>query len=99
MADPVIAPISLPGDILWKAESAKKDTAGAFKSILADTIHEVQNYQDAAGKGVESLLAGTNDDLHGIAIANQKAELSFELLLQTRNKLVQAYQEVMRMQI
>ena len=78
---------------------APGQSGNAFKSILADSIQQVQNSGDFATKTVEQFLSGENSDLHQVAIASQKAELTFEFFMQARNKVVQAYQEVMRMQL
>ena len=59
----------------------------------------MENFQAQAGQSVERFLSGESEELHATALAVQRAELSFELFLQTRNKIVQAYQEIMRMQM
>ena len=74
-------------------------SASAFKSILADSIQQVQNSQNFANQTIQQFLAGDNQDLHQVAIATQKAELQFEFFLQARNKVVSAYQEVMKLQL
>ena len=72
---------------------------GGFGSILQDAIGKVGEFNDSASKSVESFLSGEGDDLHKTIMATQRADLAMELFLQVRNKVVQAYQEVMRMQI
>ena len=93
-AAPIVGAVATPD-----AKSKTSDSGSTFKSIFADSIQQVQNSQDFASKTVEQFLSGENSDLHTVAIASQKAELSFEFLLQARNKVVSAYQEVMRMQL
>ena len=104
---PIFAP-SLKTSVIAAIPSATGTAAAAeslpsgadvFKSILADSIQQVQNTRNFAGKTVEQFLSGENQDLHEVAIASQKAEMSFDLFLQVRNKVVSAYQEVMRMQL
>src|SRR5215831_19343295 len=75
----------------------KKD--GGFGAILQDAIHQVNQFHQDASKSVENFLSGEGDDLHKTIMATQRADLSMELFLQVRNKVVQAYQEVMRMQV
>jgi len=70
-----------------------------FGAILQDAVHEVNQFHDNASKSVENFLSGEGDDLHKTIMATQRADLSMELFLQVRNKVVQAYQEVMRMQV
>jgi flagellar hook-basal body complex protein FliE len=70
-----------------------------FPSLLGEAIRGVEQVRQTAHAGVEKFLAGENEDVHQTVMDVQKAELSFELFLQVRNKVVQAYQEVMRMQL
>jgi len=72
---------------------------GSFGEALHTAIAAVERTRSTAGAEVEKLLAGESGELHNAILATQRAEMSFELFLQVRNKVVQAYQEVMRMQI
>ena len=74
-------------------------TGSGFGSILQDAIHKVGEFNDTASKSVDSFLSGEGDDLHKAIMSTQRADLAMELFLQVRNKVVQAYQEVMRMQV
>ena len=73
--------------------------SGGFGSVLRDAIGKVGEFNDTASRSVESFLSGEGDDLHKTIMATQRADLAMELFLQVRNKVVQAYQEVMRMQV
>lgn len=55
--------------------------------------------QHEAGRLEDSVASGENVNIHQAVIAGEKAGLSFRLLMQVRNKMVEAYQEVMRMQV
>jgi flagellar hook-basal body complex protein FliE len=72
---------------------------GVFSAMFRNSVQEVQTFQTQAQQSVDGFLSGESEDLHKVALATQKAELSFEMFLQVRNKVVQAYQEVMRMQV
>ncbi len=72
---------------------------GAFSSILKDTISSLQSTQTEADSAVQKFLTGENDDIHTTVLATQRAEMAFDLGLQVRNKVVSAYQEVMKMQL
>jgi flagellar hook-basal body complex protein FliE len=72
---------------------------GEFQSLLADAVQRVEQYRADATLTTERFLAGDGVDLHQVALATQKAELAFEFFLQARNKVVRAYEEVMRMQV
>jgi flagellar hook-basal body complex protein FliE len=73
--------------------------AGGFGSVLEDAMQKVGALGDEASKSVESFLSGEGDDLHQTIMATQRAGLAMELFQQVRNKVVSAYQEVMRMQV
>lgn len=59
----------------------------------------MQGLQNQAADAAQKFMTGENDEIHDIALAGQQAELSFELGLQVRNKVVNAYQEIMKMQL
>ncbi|MDR2590349.1 MAG: flagellar hook-basal body complex protein FliE [Oscillospiraceae bacterium] len=72
---------------------------GSFSSILSEAFNTVEK-TDAIDKGSTlQLLMGEADDLSGMMIDIQKAELSLQLALQIRNKIIDAYNEVMRMSV
>jgi len=80
--------------------SARRGGEGPqFASLLNDAINRVESAGAQAGRAVDDFLGGGTQDLHSVALAGQKASLEFEMVLQVRNKIVQAYQEVMRMQL
>ena len=88
--------IPLPNSLPSAAGSAGSD---AFSNILTNTIENLQGLQNQANDTAQKFMTGENDEIHDIALAGQKAELSFELGLQVRNKVVNAYQEIMKMQL
>src|ERR1700689_1561387 len=75
------------------------DSSSGFSAILKDTISSLQSTQTEADSAVQKFLTGENDDIHTTVLATQRAEMAFELGLQVRNKVVSAYQEVMKMQL
>jgi flagellar hook-basal body complex protein FliE len=89
-----IAPIS--GISLPQAPSAAKAT-GAFQDVLSSAIRDVEAFGQTASASVDRFLSGEGEELHSTILATQRAELSFDLFLQMRNKVVSAYQEIMRM--
>jgi flagellar hook-basal body complex protein FliE len=98
-----INPITTPGVASVGASvatPAKVPGAGAqFASMLSEAIGKVDQSTKATEGTVDRYLSGENDDIHEMVLATQRNELQFELFLQMRNKVVQAYQEVMRMQM
>ena len=73
--------------------------SGEFRSLLEGAIRPVENARGMAADSVERFLAGEGEELHSTVLAVQKAEMALDLFLQVRNKVVQAYQEIMRMQV
>ncbi len=67
--------------------------------MLADAIGRVDQFQQSAQSSVAKFLSGEDEEVHKVALATQQAAMSFDLFLQVRNKVVSAYQEVMRMQM
>jgi len=97
MSDIPIKPISgveAPGEI---GRIAKAKPEG-FSETLKEALSEVNELQNRSTEEIGSALEGDLKDVHSAMLALQKADLSFQLMLQVRNKLVQAYRDVMRMQ-
>jgi flagellar hook-basal body complex protein FliE len=70
-----------------------------FSSVLETAIEQVERSRESAADSVRRILGGEKDELHETVLETQKAELQFEMFLQVRNKVVSAYQEVMKMQV
>ena len=93
---PVIAPeIKIPGPL------APLEAPGgrAFHAAFTDAVGKVESFQQNAQASIERFLSGEGEELHQVALATQQAELTFDLFMQMRNKVVAAYEEVMRMQV
>jgi flagellar hook-basal body complex protein FliE len=71
---------------------------GGFGQVLQSAIDQVEGLHVDAQNEVKQLLEGGRDDVHNVAIAMEKADVAFQLMMQVRNKIVNAYQEVSRMQ-
>ncbi|MDA1191393.1 MAG: flagellar hook-basal body complex protein FliE [Candidatus Poribacteria bacterium] len=74
-------------------------SGGSFKEVLNESLQKVNTLQKEADKAIEDLVVGDQTDIAQTMVAVQKASLSFQLMTQVRNHLVQAYEEVMRMQV
>mgnify|MGYP001545264501 CR=1 FL=1 len=81
-------------------QTAQKPTEGQkgqFGEMLKDAINEVNELQKNADEAVEKqTVSGDTTDLHKTMIALQKAEVSFQTMMQVRNKILKAYEEIMR---
>ena len=71
----------------------------SFGDILKASIDEVNRLQGKANHAIEELTAGETKNIHETMIALEKAEISFKLMIEVRNKILDAYQEVMRMSV
>ena len=88
-----IGPIEIGGP------SPSSAGGGEFRSVLESAIGQVENARSNANQSVQNFLSGEGDDLHSTVLAVQRADLEFDMLMQVRNKVISAYQEIMRMQM
>jgi flagellar hook-basal body complex protein FliE len=68
----------------------------SFGTMLKDAIYTVNELQKQSDLEIQKTMTGESQDLHTTVIAMQKADLSFQMMMQVRNKILQAYQEIMR---
>jgi flagellar hook-basal body complex protein FliE len=78
---------------------ATQGADGSFANVLGKMVGEVNNKQLGAADAVNALQSGQNVSLHQAVIAMEEASVSFQLMVEVRNKLLDSYQELMRMQI
>jgi flagellar hook-basal body complex protein FliE len=72
----------------------------SFKNFLLDSIRQVNSMQQDADQAVEQLMAGNQDVTPAeVLTAVQKADIAFRMMIQIRNKMVQAYQEVQNIRV
>lgn len=105
MADPKIQAIALqPGRVeatqpLPPRTVSPGQSEGSFKSVLTDAISEVQRLQTEADTTIKQLVSGEIKDVTETMVAVERADLSFQTMMAVRNKMLAAYEEVMRMQV
>lgn len=80
-------------------ESKEIEGTQSFKKVLASYLQDTNNLQHSADAEIQRMVAGEAEDLHEVTLAMDEAEAAFDLMMEIRNKLVGAYQEVMRMQV
>lgn len=73
-----------------------KETEKSFEDVLKNAINDVNNLQTDSDHKITSLLKGESQDLHGTILAVQQADTSFKMMMQVRNKIVEAYKEISR---
>ncbi|MGR3179074.1 MAG: flagellar hook-basal body complex protein FliE [Candidatus Anammoxibacter sp.] len=71
----------------------------SFKNTLGNFVSDVNQMQLKADSAIEDFATGKITNMHEVMISMKKAEMSFQFLMETRNKLVEAYREVSRMQV
>lgn len=70
-----------------------------FGDMLGDAINSVDDAKKTADQNVEDFVAGKTENVHDVMLSMEKADVSFQLMLEIRNRAVEAYQELSRMQI
>ena len=82
-----------------KAEGDKAPGGVSFGSVLKNTIMDINSLQNDADKAIANVQLEDAGSIHEAMIALEKAGISFQVMMQVRNKILDAYQEVMRMQV
>jgi flagellar hook-basal body complex protein FliE len=97
MNSPISAIRILPAE-MGAAAGANSASGGGVAETLRGAMDEMGSLQGAAESKVADVLEGSGGDVHSALIAVERADLSFQLMMQVRNKIVSAYQEISRMQ-
>jgi flagellar hook-basal body complex protein FliE len=74
-------------------------SADGFTKVLGEMVNKVNGEQLEANKAIDSFVTGESKGLHEVMIAMEKSSISFQFLSQVRNKALDAYHEIMRMQV
>jgi flagellar hook-basal body complex protein FliE len=86
-------------DTNTQKNAEKSENSVDFAGLLKDALKDVNSAQVEADDAVQKVLSGETNDIHSTMIALQKADVSFKMMLEVRNKIMEAYQEVMRTQV
>ena len=86
-------------DNLKTVEGKTENKDNGFYSLLKDKLDEVNDKQIEADNKTESFIKGEGPDIHEVMLSSEEAKMSLQLAVQVRNKLVEAYQELNRMQL
>lgn len=79
--------------------SSSRKPNESFLEVLKDSVKKVNELQKQADVAIDELIVGNSKDIAQTVIMMEKAEIAFRLMTQVRNKIVQAYEEIMRMQV
>lgn len=86
-------------DSLSIQPSSGTKSSGDFGNVLGQMVQEVQAKQAQANTAMTGVLAGDGVPLHEAVLASEEASVAFQLMVEVRNKLLESYQELMRMQV
>ena len=92
--------IEMPSELGRAQEiTSAQPTADSFASMLGQMVSDVNAKQNISAQAVSALQSGQAVPLHQAVIAMEEANVSFQLMVEVRNRLLDSYQEIMRMQI
>jgi flagellar hook-basal body complex protein FliE len=89
----------LPASVQMTGGNQQASAGDSFAKVLGNALDKTANLEIQSAVMGEQLAAGQGADLHSVMIASEKASLAVQLTVQVRNKAVEAYQEIMRMQM
>jgi flagellar hook-basal body complex protein FliE len=90
---------AIPEPFAVGPKASASHTGAGFGDLLKNAVESVNRMQHEAAQLEDAVAKGEQVNIHQAVIAGEKAGLSFKLLTQVRNKLVDAYEEIMRMQV
>lgn len=100
MAVPVNHVPSIASTQSTTAASPRVDKkSSGFSDVFAKLLNEVNQPHVAADQSLQDLAAGKSDNVHDAVLSMAKADLAFRFVLEVRNRLVESYQEILRMQV
>ena len=71
----------------------------SFKDLINKQVNELSQAESANDENIKALITGDVENIHDVLIKTEEARLQLELAMQVRNKVVESYQEIMRMQV
>ena len=90
---------SRPGLAQGVLPGANSDAATGFAQAMKQVVSHMDGQQHAANQKVTAVEAGQSDDLIGAMLSSQEASLSFSMMMQVRNKLMSAFDDIIKMQV
>jgi flagellar hook-basal body complex protein FliE len=92
--------IQMPDELVpTQSVTGAQPTSDSFASMLGQMVSDVNSAQQTSAQAVSALQSGQNVPLHQAVIAMEEANVSFQLMVEVRNRMMDAYQEIMRMQL
>ena len=91
--------ISAPNNFNWTVGTNKTNKQQNFTDALKEAVEKVKDLQQTDYNNSNLLATGQEDNLHKIMIDSEKAEIALQMMVQVHNKALEAYQEIMRIQL
>lgn len=86
---------TVPGSRFNKVE----ESGTSFADVINNALNEVNNLQIESSRATDDFISGKSDNIHSVMMAGSKANIALQMTMQVRNKVMEAYKEVMNMQI
>ncbi len=86
-------------DLKMKQPIKSSDPQDSFATTLSKAVDKVNDLQQVADVKAQQLATGENKNIPEVMVAMEKADIALKLMVQVRNKIIDAYQEVMKMQV
>ena len=83
----------------FASPNAAQEAGKSFADTLTEAIGQVNELQKESDVKAQELATGKTDDIAGVMLAAEKADIALRTMVQVRNKIIDAYQEIMRMQV
>jgi flagellar hook-basal body complex protein FliE len=96
---PTVTRVFQKNNEIHTSTSTPYEAQKSFASVLKQSIEKVNEAQIQSDTMTQKLALGENVDLHQVMVASQKASVSLQATMEIRNKVIEAYQEIMRMQV
>ena len=91
-------PINPIGKAVQQGQTQSTD-GKSFKDLLLDNLNQVNQLQQEADEGVAKLITGETDNMAEVFTAVRKSEVAFSMMMEMRNKLIEAYREIQQMRV
>jgi flagellar hook-basal body complex protein FliE len=91
--------IQQPSPALGPTVGGADQTEKSFADSLKDAVNQVNTLQNQSNVKMQELATGKSQNIHETMIAAEKADIALRLMVQVRNKMIEAYQEMLRMQV
>ncbi len=99
MIDRVASSLEIKAGASLNTPEGRETEGAGFSEMLSKSIRDIDRLQKDADISIENLASGEGTDIHETMIAMEKADITMKLMIQVRNKIVGAYEEIMRMQV